>query len=82
MSEEEKEETIFYYKNEPDLETIQKIVEGYFTIIYIFPFESNPNVCKLMYVNEEGQLKNLPVNVEASKMAGFDVYGKVLIIDS
>ena len=35
-----------------------------------------------MYVNEEGQLKNLPINVEASKMAGFNVYGKVLIVDS
>ena len=41
MNKEEKEQTIFYYRNEPDLETIQKIVGGYFTIIYIFPFESN-----------------------------------------
>ena len=81
MSEKEKEQTIFYYKNEPDLETIQKIVDGYFTIIYVFPFKLNPNVCKLMYLNEEGELKNLPINVEASKMAGFNVYGKVLVVD-
>ena len=82
MSEKEKEQTIFYYKNEPDLETIQKIVDGYFTTIYVFPFKLNPNVCKLMYVNEEGELKKLPVNNEASKMVGFNVYGKVLIVDS
>ena len=35
-----------------------------------------------MYVNEEGELKKLPVNNEASKMVGFNVYGKVLIVDS
>jgi len=81
MSEKEKEQTIFYYKNEPDLETIQKIVDGYFTTIYVFPFKLNPNVCKLMYLNEEGELKNLPINIEASKIAGFNVYGKVLVVD-
>lgn len=37
---------IIYYNNEPDIKTIQKIVEGYFTII---PLIDN----KLMYVNEE-----------------------------
>jgi|TARA_B110000858_G_C17763479_1_gene455721 hypothetical protein len=75
MNEKEKERTIFYYKKEPDLETIQKIVDGYFTII-------NTPDNKLMYVNEEGELKKLPVNNEASKMVGFNVYGKVLIVDS
>ena len=35
---------------------------------------------KMMYVNEEGALKNLPVNLEASEIAGFKIYGKVLII--
>ena len=75
MNEKEKEQTIFYYKKEPDLETIQNIVGGYFTIIY------TPDN-KLMYVNEEGELKKLPANNEASKMVGFNVYGKVLIVDS
>ena len=68
-----KEKTIFYYQEEPDLETIQKTVEGYFTIV---PLLDN----KMMYVNEEGALKNLPVNQEASEIAGFKIYGKVLII--
>ena len=35
---------------------------------------------RMMYVNEEGALKNLPVNQEASEIAGFKIYGKVLII--
>ena len=68
-----KEKTIFYYQEEPDLETIQKTVEGYFTMIHL-------QDKRMMYVNEEGALKNLPVNQEASEIAGFKIYGKVLII--
>jgi hypothetical protein len=68
-----KDKTIFYYQEEPDLETIQKTVEGYFAIV---PLLDN----KMMYVNEEGALKNLHVNSEASEIAGFKIYGKVLII--
>tara|TARA_B100001248_G_C27387512_1_gene460490 strand:+ start:962 stop:1189 length:228 start_codon:yes stop_codon:yes gene_type:complete len=68
-----KDKTIFYYPEEPDLDTIQKTVEGYFAIV---PLLDN----KMMYVNEEGALKNLPVNSEASEIAGFKIYGKVLII--
>ena len=66
---------IIYYNNEPDIKTIQKIVEGYFTII---PLIDN----KLMYVNEEGQLISLPINVSASKMVGYNIYGNVLIVGS
>ena len=68
-----KDKTIFYYQEEPDLETIQKTVEGYFAIV---PLLDN----KMMYLNEEGALKNLPVNQKASEIAGFKIYGKVLII--
>jgi hypothetical protein len=68
-----KDKTIFYYPEEPDLDTIQKTVEGYFAIV---PLLNN----KMMYVNEEGALKNLPINSEASEIAGFKIYGKVLII--
>ena len=72
-SQQNKDKTIFYYQEEPDLETIQKTVEGYFAVV---PLLNN----KMMYVNEEGALKNLPVNSEASEIAGFKIYGKVLII--
>ena len=73
MTTHNKDKTIFYYQEEPDLETIQNIVEGYFAII---PLLNN----KMMYVNEEGALKNLPINQEASEIAGFKIYGKVMII--
>lgn len=73
MTTHNKDKTIFYYQEEPDLDTIQKTVEGYFAIV---PLLDN----KMMYVNEEGALKNLPINQEASQIAGFKIYGKVLFI--
>ena len=62
-----------YFQDEPEFQTIQKIVNGYFTIITL------PDN-KLMYVNEEGYLKKLKVNNEASKLIGYTIYGKVLIV--
>ena len=64
---------IIYCDNEPDIKTIQKIVEGYFTII---PLIDN----KLMYVNEEGELISLPINISASNIVGYNIYGNVLIV--
>lgn len=64
---------IHYYKTEPDFETIQKIVGGYFTIIVL---ENN----KTMYVNEEGELNKLKINKEASQIVGYNIYGNVLIV--
>lgn len=64
---------IVYYQKEPSLQTIQETVEGYFTII---PLPNN----KFMYVNEEGKLKNLDVNDSATKIVGYTIYGKVLIV--
>ena len=66
---------IIYYDNEPDIKIIQKIVGGYFTII---PLIDN----KLMYVNEEGELINLPININATKIVGYNIYGNVLIVTS
>lgn len=64
---------VVYYKDEPDLEVINQIVDGYFTII---PLDDN----KTMYVNEEGEMQNLPINEEASKIARDTVYGNVIIV--
>ena len=36
---------------------------------------------KVMLVDEEGQLKKLSVNVEATKVAGQTIVGKVIICD-
>jgi len=48
-------------KHEPDLESAQKFVGGYVEGITF------PNGDYLI-INEEGKLKNLPVNVEATKL--------------
>jgi len=64
---------IVYYEFEPDIDIIQKIVDGYFTII---PLTNK----KLMYVNEEGHLRNLYVNKSATKIIGYKIYGNVLIV--
>tara|TARA_B100001093_G_scaffold498082_1_gene545750 strand:- start:835 stop:1071 length:237 start_codon:yes stop_codon:yes gene_type:complete len=64
---------ISYYKTEPNIKTIQKIVGGYFTVI---PLSNN----KLMYVNEEGELRQLKVNIEASRLVGYSIYGNVIIV--
>ena len=61
-----KEKEIVYFTNEPDFEIIQKIVDGYFTII------SLPNN-KLMYVNEEGELKKLKKNEKASEIINYPI---------
>jgi len=62
-----------YSIEEPKLETIQKIVGGYFTII---PLPDG----KMMYVNEEGGLMNLKINKEASSITGFSIFGNVIIV--
>ena len=33
-----------------------------------------------MYVNEEGELRQLQVNENATKMVGYTIYGNVLIL--
>ena len=68
-----KDKEIIYLKEEPDFKTIQKIVEGYFALI---PLQNG----KMMFVNEEGELKNLKINKEASKIMKCTIYGRVLII--
>lgn len=66
-------EEINYYKDEPEFDIIQNIVGGYFTIIQL-----NDN--KIMYVNEEGELRKLKINTKASEIVGFNIYGNVLIV--
>lgn len=74
MSETKKEDKeVYYFDKEPELSVIQKIVNGYFEVINL------PNNLS-MYVNEQGILMGLPINKEASEIAGFKIYGKVLIV--
>ena len=74
MSETKKEDKeVYYFDKEPELSVIQKIVNGYFEIINL------PDNLS-MYVNEQGILMGLPINKKASEIAGFKIYGKVLIV--
>jgi len=70
-----KNKEIVYFDEEPDFKDIQKIVGGYFTII---PLSSN----KTMFVNEEGELRQLKINKKATEMVGYTIYGNVLIVGS
>ena len=64
---------ITYFDTEPELNIIQKIVGGYFTII---PMKDK----RIMFVNEEGELRKLPTNEEATEIIGYPIYGNVLIV--
>ena len=70
-----KNKEIVYFDEEPDFKDMQKIVGGYFTII---PLSSN----KTMFVNEEGELRQLKINKKATEMVGYTIYGNVLIVGS
>lgn len=57
------------------LSEMQKIVGGYIEIVHLENGE-------LMVVNEEGMLKNLPVNIKATCIAYQPIVGNVLVCDS
>ncbi len=52
----------------------QDAVGGYIEIVY-------PNADKVLIVNEEGLLKNLPFNAKASEIAGRHIVGDVICLD-
>ena len=58
----------------PDLKTLQGLVGGLIQPIYYQPG-------KVMWVNEEGLLLGLPLNMLASAIAGQPVVGPVVIMD-
>lgn len=58
----------------PDLETLQRLVGGLIQPIYYKPG-------KVMWVNEEGLLLGLPLNMLASAIAGQPVVGPVVLMD-
>jgi hypothetical protein len=55
-----------------ELDTLQKAVGG-----YIEPIRLSDKMT--MWVNEEGMLQNLPVNMAASLMVGHTILGDVVI---
>lgn len=61
------------------LEELQQVVGGYVEIV---PINAGEYAGMLMLVDEEGMLKeDAQVNIEASKIAGMQIVGQVIIID-
>lgn len=61
------------------LEELQKVVGGYIQLVSI---TAGGHSGKLMVVNEEGLIRPSPIlNEEASKIAGQQIVGSVIIID-
>ena len=71
----EKENMISYFDSEPSLEIQQGIVGGYITPIYL-------QDGRIMMVNEEGELKKLPLNKEATSMAQQRIVGRVVVFNN
>lgn len=59
---------------ENTLEALQKAVDGYIETVPILPGEA------VMIVNEEGRLREMPVNVVASIVSGKHIVGPALIV--
>jgi hypothetical protein len=57
------------------LKQLQEAVGGY---IEVLPVHGQPNM--IAVVNEEGRLRDLPVNPTASRIVGYEVVGDVAII--
>lgn len=54
------------------LKFLQKIVGGWIEVVYMFE--------KQIIVNEEGRVKNLPVNEKASIISNRNIVGDVVIL--
>jgi len=70
---------IKYLEDDPGCDEINKFLGGYFTVIQL---GISPLTDSIMYVREEGELLNLPLNTKATEMVGFSIYGKALVIRS
>lgn len=66
----DRQSKLYYYLSIPT--NINEIVGGYFNII-------RTKNGDFMCVNEEGIIKDLPLNEEASDIAGMKIYGNVVV---
>jgi hypothetical protein len=67
--------TTYISDGEVSLEQAQELVGGYVTHV---PIPSRPD--SQMFVDEEGLLKELPVNKEASELAQQTIVGNVIVL--
>ncbi len=63
-------------EEEPLFQELQELVGGFFTLLTI---EMDGVGHALMYMHEEGALQSCYKNDEASELAGFDVFGDVVL---
>ena len=69
---EEKPKTIFYFDEDPGYETLKKITQGYFEVLKLVDGRD-------LFLSEDGMYR-LPINVEASNMFKFKIYGNIAIV--
>lgn len=55
------------------LEQLQKAVGGYIEIVHA------PNCHNILIANEEGQIYDLPINIQASKIAQREIVGDIVL---
>jgi hypothetical protein len=67
--------TTYISDGEVSLEQAQELVGGYVTYV---PIPSRPD--SQMFCDEEGLLKELPVNKEASELAQQTIVGNVIVL--
>lgn len=67
-----KPKTIYYFDEDPGYETLKKITQGYFEVLKLRDGRD-------MYLNEEGMYR-LPINIEATNMFKFNIYGNIAIV--
>jgi len=72
MSSEEKPKTIYYFDEDPGYEALQKITQGYFEVLKLMDGRD-------MFLSEDGRYR-LPLNIEASNMFKFEIYGNIAIV--
>jgi len=69
---EDKPKTIFYFDEDPGYETLKKITEGYFEVLKLVDGRD-------LFLSEDGMYR-LPINIEASNMFKFKIYGNIAIV--
>ena len=55
------------------LKKMQDLVDGYIEFVYLSPSKS-----LVLIVNDEGAIKELPINVQASVIAGQPLFGDIV----
>ena len=64
-------------ERQPTLKELQEWVGGYVEKVRVWP-----SFGKEMYANEDGRMKRLPMNAEASVMSGQPIVGNAVVLEN